>query len=166
MASIDMDKVIPLGDFADADPEEREELRQLAEKARKYLSSYRWCGAIEHVFEGITVAGVVGGFLFEIKPTLPDVDEWLWVIVGDVPPAYLVTDDAPTPAIALSSYIAEMRAWVTAAEIGESVSDLIPVNVAPTRENAVLLRSRLDFLEHRVVPAPQPTDGRGRSRWP
>lgn len=153
MESIDMCKVIPLGDFADADPEEREELQQLAEGARTYLSSHRWCGSVEQGFEGISVAGVVGVFLFQVTPTNPNVDEWLWVVVGDLPPAYLVTDDAPTPIAALSAYISEMRAWVSAAERGESVDDLIPVNVTPTRENAAMLRSRLDFLERRVVPA-------------
>ena len=46
------------------------------------------------------IGGVVAVFLFRIDGP-PEVDPLLWVVVGDLPTAYLVTDDAPSPAIAL-----------------------------------------------------------------
>jgi hypothetical protein len=39
------------------------------------------------------VGGVVSTFLFRIDAE-PNIDEWLWVVVGDLPSCYLVTDRA------------------------------------------------------------------------
>lgn len=152
MPNADMTKVIPLSDFIDADPGEREELLSLASTAKKYLSGFPWCAGILASYEGIVVAGVVGVFLFRIRPSKPEVDEWIWVVVGDLPPAYLVTNDAPTPVSALEAYVGEMRAWAKAASSGEPVDELIPVNVPATKESAAMLQSRLDFLERRLIP--------------
>jgi hypothetical protein len=46
-------------------------------------------------------------------------------------PAYMVTEQTPNPACALKAYIVLMRQWVEAVMKGESVEDLIPVNVEP-----------------------------------
>jgi hypothetical protein len=90
-------------------------------------------------------------FLFKIMPATADADEWLWVIVGDLPSAYIVTDDARNPAAALDAYIGEMERWASAAEGGQSVENLIPVDVPPTPENAKRLRKRLAFLDREVL---------------
>ena len=92
-------------------------------------------------------------FLFRIEPSRPGVDEWLWVIYGDVPPAYLVTDISKTPSQALEAYIAEMSKWVRLAKQGRASKDVIPVNVPATPENAVNLEGRLRFLQKVIVPA-------------
>ncbi len=72
-------------------------------------------------------------------------------VVGDLPPAYITTEDAPNPATALDGYIGAMDDWVKAAKAGQSVADLIPVNVSPTVENAKRLESRLRFLDKEVL---------------
>ncbi len=64
-----------------------------------------------------------------------------------LPPAYLVTDQTPNPACALKAYIVLMRHWVEAVMKGESVEDLIPVNVEPDVTWAVELQGRLNLLE-------------------
>jgi hypothetical protein len=94
-------------------------------------------------------------FFFRIVAAQEGVDECLWVTVGDVPPAYLVTDESRTPAAALQTYIGEMRRWVAAAESGQSVEELIPVNITATREMALALKRRLDFLESQILPSCQ-----------
>lgn len=105
------------------------------------------------MYAEIAVAGVVGVFLCYIEPEAHEnVDEWLWVVVGDVPPAYLVTDDAPTSTGALEAYIVEMQTWVAAVNAGKSVDDLIPVSVPPTKEHAAMLQTRLAFLRSRILP--------------
>ena len=78
----------------------------------------------------------------------------LWVITGDLPPAYLVTDDAPDWQGALAAYAGEMRKWVAAVRDGSSTADLIPVNVTPTAEHAAMLERRLDFIERELIAAP------------
>ena len=152
MAAVDISRLTPVSELAGEDAEETGELQQLAAQATDFLAGFRWCGGVKEQYEGLSVAGVVGIFLVRIIPLTQEADEWLWVIVGDVPPAYLVTDEAPTPAEALSAYIEEMSAWATAAEKGDSLDELIPVNIDPSPEAAKLLRSRLDFLQAKVLP--------------
>jgi hypothetical protein len=72
-------------------------------------------------------------------------------VVGDLPSAYLVTDNAPNPACALDAYICEMGRWVTAVKEGKSVVGLIPVNVAPSVEYAKRLEWRLNFLDREIL---------------
>ena len=116
------------------------------EEARSFLAAFNWCLSIEESYFGFGYAGIVAVFLFRISPVRSSVDEWLWVVVGDVPPAYLVTEGNLTPDLALDSYIYEMNRWVKAAKQGRSTVDLIPVNVPPTRENVEALERRLDAL--------------------
>jgi len=121
-------------------------------RSAHYLQSFPWCSEIWSAYVGIAVPGVVGVFLFEVKPAAGEsVHPWVWVVVGDVPRAYISAEDAPNPAAALDGYIGAMEEWVDAARRGRGVDDLIPVNVTPTRENADRLASRLDLLERDVL---------------
>jgi hypothetical protein len=137
----------------DEEPKEDAPVRSnLLDRASGYLSSFQWCDQILESYFGLGVGGIVAVFLFRIRPTKRDVDEWHWVIVGDLPPAYLVTEQAPNPACALKVYIVLMRQWVQAVMKGESVEDLIPVNVEPDVTWAVELQGRLDLLEAYLLP--------------
>jgi hypothetical protein len=126
-------------------------LRRMATEAQKYMLSFRWCKRIRRGWFGWGVGGVCAVFLFEIVPESRKVDSKLWVIVGDLPPAYLVLDKSPTPMSALKNYVDLMQQWVEAARAGKSVDDCIPVNVAPTKPNATLLKRRLAFLRTRIL---------------
>jgi hypothetical protein len=95
---------------------------------------------------------VFGLFLVELDPGSADVDRYVWVAVGDIPPAYISTECALSPREALEGYLAEMGAWVKAVGNGESVDDLIPVNGAPTIDKATALKSRLSVLESEILP--------------
>lgn len=90
-------------------------------------------------------------FLINIEPSEPGVDDWLWVVVGDIPPAYLVTDNAPDPISALGAYNEVMQDWVDAVNQGQPVENLIPVNAPPTKEYATMLQSRLTFLKEQLL---------------
>ena len=125
--------------------------RALLFKAREFLNAFPWCNAIQTIYVGCIVEGVVGVFLFEIIPSAPEIDKQLWVVVGDLPPAYLVTDQAQDPASALKLYIKEMKAWVIAVKSGSAIDHIIPVNAKASMENAAALDSRLNFLAKKVV---------------
>lgn len=73
-------------------------------------------------------------------------DEWIWILVGDLPPAYITCEESPNPASALDAYIGAMDEWVNAAKNGISTNGLIPANVAPTPENAEALQKSWFFL--------------------
>src|SRR5258708_22011579 len=118
----------------------------MLEEAIDLIRGCEWSGTSRRRWFGMGVGGVVAVFLFELEPIRPDVDDRLWVVAGDLPPAYLVLDNARTAREALSEYVEQMSLWVEAAKSGDSVDDLIPVNVPPTPENADLLERRLDFI--------------------
>jgi hypothetical protein len=121
-------------------------LQEMLDEARGYLQSFSWCKKIRRSWFGWGVGGVCAVFFFEIEPTSKKVDKCLWVIVGDLPPAYLVTDASPTPLAALGNYVDLMQEWVDAVKKGKSVARCIPVNVPATPEYASLLQRRLDFI--------------------
>ncbi len=133
------------------DQDETTQLHELLEEATNYLKAFPWVRGIKAAYLGIGVSRIVGVFLFEIIPSRRDVDDKVWVIVGDLPPAYITAEESPNPAAALDAYIGAMEQWVEAAKAGRTVEDLIPVNVPPTAENAARLESRLRFLDQEIL---------------
>jgi hypothetical protein len=120
--------------------------------ARRYLESHNWVSAIKGEYLGYRLDGVIYVFLFEFVPAKPNVPSWTWVIVGDVPSAYISCHHAKTPYVALDGYIGAMEEWVEAARDGKSVEDIIPVNVPATPAYAEMLGGRLKFLDENVLP--------------
>ena len=138
-------------------------IRGMRTEAERFLRSFSWCAEIVDSYYGqsVSVGGVAAVFLFHIVPAKDDIDEWLWVVVGDLSPAYLVTDDAATPEAALEAYIEEMTQWVEAVRSGNSLEDVIPVDAPADEEHAAMLESRLGFLRRNVLdgvgpPTPNP----------
>jgi len=121
-------------------------------EARQYLEFYNWVLSIKGEYFGYGAEGIVYIFLFEISPGRPDVPQWIWVIVGDVPSAFIPGDESKTPYQALDEYIGAMEEWVEAARQGKSVAKLILVNVVANPTNAEMLAGRLKFLDERILP--------------
>lgn len=145
----------PLSQMIGEDTEETELFKRAADEALAYLRSFKWCKSILETYFCFGVGSVVEVFLFRIDRLTSDgktIDEWLWVVVGDVPSAYLVTDDAVTPGDALQAYCDVMREWVAAVLSKEDLGDVYPVPVDPTEENASHLSTRIDFLVNEVIP--------------
>ena len=104
------------------------------------------------------VVPVSGFYWVERTGVAPDRDKsvWgtdpkVWVVLGDLPPAYLAFDEGDTWQDALRGYVEEMQQWVNAVRAGESLEDVIPVNVSATREHADILATRLQFIRERLV---------------
>src|SRR5215207_1799919 len=150
-AHVDMSKVTPAALMRGEDAEETAGLKELLEEATAYLNRFNWHRGLGEAYLGIGVPKILGVFLFEIVPASEDVDDKVWVIVGDLPPAYITTEDAPNPATALDAYIGAMEEWVEAAREGRSGEGLIPVNDTATTENADGLDSRLRFLDKEIL---------------
>ena len=144
--------VVPTAVMTGEDQEETTRLREMEDQARAFLSSFPWFESIVELYFGDGVGGVCAVFFAQIKPSRPDVDEYLWVVVGDLPSAYMVTDDCRTPKQALEGYIEEMRKWVALARLSQTSPDVIPINVPATPEGAEALESRLDALEQKIIP--------------
>jgi hypothetical protein len=129
------------------------ETAALAAEARAFLAAQRWVHQVLDGRVGIAIPGVLGVFQFDLEAR-PEVPSPLWVVVGDLPSAYLPGDDLPSWEAALDGYVWEMQRWVDAVRAGESVDELIPTGVAPTVEHADVLASRLEFIRQRILAAP------------
>ncbi len=145
-------KLTPISLMVGEDEEDTGLLRENYRAAETYIRSFKWCKDIKDSFFGIGVGGVVAVFLFRID-ALEGVDEWLWVIDGDLPSAYLVMDQAPEPIAALKVYCQLMDVWIDAVRHHSDLNNVFPVWAAPTAENADLLESRIAFLRREVIPA-------------
>lgn len=131
--------------------QEEEGTDSLVQAMNTFLSQFHWAKVKGLPRVGESLPGIVGVFLVELQPSEKDIDQYIWVVVGDVPPAYISSQYAQSPKEALLCYIAEMRAWVEAVRQGKGTDELIPVNGEPTEENAAALSSRLTFLENSVL---------------
>jgi hypothetical protein len=149
----DTSDMIPVSNLTD--PEQI----ALAEEATNFLTAFHWCVNVRESYLAFDCSYIIGVFLFHIEPRLLGVDEFLWVVVGDGPPAFLVCDKAPDWHSALQCYVYEMQRWVDAVRAGGSLQDIIPVNVSPTLEYADMLSTRLRFIQdHFIDDKPFPND--------
>lgn len=149
---VDMASVLPPSKMAGETPEETRLLQKMQSEAEDFLGSHKWCKRIVERYFGYGVGGVLAIFLFRIVPTNPTVDEWLWTVVGDLPPAYLVTEGNPAPSDALEGYVKELQRWAGAVREGRATDELIPVNVPPTSASVEALQKRLDFIRDNILP--------------
>lgn len=135
-----------------SDAEEAGLLNGMCDEAKAFIGRFKWCGAVNQVFCGFGVGRIVAVFLFDIENLASTTDNLLWVIVGDIPPAYLVVaDGAESPRDALIEYVQLMSEWVTAVENEDDVAGLIPVNAGPTKENASALKGRLKYIQDEFI---------------
>jgi hypothetical protein len=132
------------------DPEDTQLLRSMGKDAKKYLAAMPWCRRIREGYFGDGVGGVVAVFLFRIEPT-SNADEWVWVVNGDLPDAYFVTDRSPTASDALETYCELMSDWVDAVRSGGSLRDVFPVDAPATKEAAKSLAGIIEFLRSEIL---------------
>lgn len=137
--------VVPIDRMCGDDDEDTALLQSQFAQAQAYLSSFGWCRRLREAWFGMGVGGVAAVFLVQID-ALGTVDEWLWLVVGDIPSCYLVADQASTPTEALRMYCKLMEEWVSAVRSKHSLDDVFPVDAEPTLENAELLARRLRFI--------------------
>jgi hypothetical protein len=149
--NIDFSALTFIREMRGENPEDTLMLKSMADEAQRYLLSFSWCKQIKTVWFGWGIGGICAVFLFEILPAATNVDSWLWVVLGDLPSAYLVVDECPGPIEALNTYIELMQEWVDAVHEGKPTDGCIPVNAPPTAENADLLERRLTFLKEKLL---------------
>jgi len=175
-SAVDFSQLVPIEQLSGDSSEETELLRELASDSRKYLESFTWSGRVGRGWFGLGVGRVFGVFLFEIEPSRHDIDRLLWVIVGDLPPAYLVVDESPTARAALANYVGLMQEWIDAVRSGSPLDDCIPVNAPANEEYADLLQRRLSFLKEHILsdreaaveiwfPVEKDSDGHPNQDW-
>jgi hypothetical protein len=92
---IDISKMKPLDLIEGEDPLDTKLLKEMAIEARNFIGSHEWCERVEQQYLAFGIGGVVAAFLVQITPRSEDVDTFLWVIVGRLPPDYIAAQDDP-----------------------------------------------------------------------
>lgn len=149
---MDIDKFQPTETMRGDDARETSLLRSMFAHAMAYLQGFDWCQPIVNSYLGFGVGEVIALFLFKFNPPIADGDEWLWVVVGDLPSAYFVTDEARTRKDALEVYCGLMESWSESVLRGTALDGLFPVNVSSSIEHAEMLRNRIRFIRDELIP--------------
>ena len=127
----------------------------MSQDAKQYISSFPWCETILSSYFGGGVGGIFAVFFFHIRPSRSDVAPWIWIVVGDIPSAYLPVTDCESPAEVFRSYLRGMSRWVELARKGQNGTPeqgVPPVNVPATPEWAETLHQKLYGLTLAVKP--------------
>src|SRR5690348_2679775 len=111
--------VVPSDRIIGDDAEDTKLLRNMAMAADEYIRSFAWCHRVVRSFFAGGVGGILAIFLFDIIPSRPKVGQWIWIVTGDIPSAYLPLEDATTPMQVFSTYIEGMMKWVQLARQGK-----------------------------------------------
>ena len=121
---------------------------KLYQEAKSYLEEFDWCSKIKNGWydRGSAVYEKIGVFLFEIEPINKTVDDFIWVIVGDLPSVYL-DKSVTTAQKALEIYCELMEEWAENVKNGKSIEECYPITAEPTIENADLLLTRVSFIK-------------------
>ena len=129
--------------------EYKDEVIKQAEEAKRYLNSFSWCREITSGSLVRSFGYILCIFLFEIEPTKDSgADDKLWVIVGDLPYAYLDIIEYKTPYDALDFYCHLMEEWIDHVKTGKFLEEYYPVNIQPTLEHANMLDTRIQLIKH------------------
>jgi hypothetical protein len=126
-------------------------LLKMADQAREYIQAFRWCPPIDAMYFGDGVGGLVAAFLVVFHEKIQRTDDELWVVVGDLPSAYMVVEPDETPTQALAKYCSLMEDWVIAVRGSCPPDDVFPVPVPATQENATQLYRRISFIRKEIV---------------
>jgi len=139
-------------DIIGDDDADTAKLRELAIAAEGYIQSLSWCPPIKDIYLAYGVGGIVAVFIVEFLQRIQGYDEELWVVVGDVPGAYLVVEPMDDEAQALKRYCELMDQWITAVRNADDLSKVFPVSAEPTVKHADMLRSRIELLRSALIP--------------
>lgn len=145
------DGLIPEDQIKGEDEEETRKLKSMLQRAKAYIGKFTWCPPIARAYMGLGIGGVVGVFLIQLKEKIKGQDEYLWVVEGDLPSAYLVIDNAQDPISALEIYCELMEDWILAVEKGDSLKDVYPVDAPADKKHAAMLRSRIQFIRGKIL---------------
>ena len=142
MTDIDIEKLTEIDEY--------KAILKLSDKAKEFLEDQSWCVKTIRTWYDIGIYDKVGVFLFQIEPLNETVDEFIWVIIGDLPTVYL-DQSVLTGQEALRTYCELMTDWSENILNGKSIADCYPVAASATVENAKLLKSRIEFIKRELL---------------
>ncbi|WP_152620366.1 hypothetical protein [Pedobacter lusitanus] len=128
------------------------EVISMQARADQYIKGFPWCAAVKTSSLYFNLGEKLCVFLYEIDNSASKEDNFLWVIVGDLPSMYLDTYGPKTTMHVLADYADLAKDWITKVESGLSVAGCYPFNAEPTVEIAEMLKKRVVLIENSVIP--------------
>lgn len=128
------------------------EVIKMNDQASVYIEGFRWCKEVRDSVLYLNLGSTLCIFLFEIENSASSEDNFLWIMVGDIPAMYLDVYGSKTTIEVLRRYNALAKDWISNVERGLSVDDCYPFNAEPTMEMADMLKKRVDFIEKTIIP--------------
>ena len=151
--NMDTSSLVPLGQIQGEDASETSQLESMFREAAEYIESHHWARPVAEAYMGIGIGGVLAVWLLRFAEKVgDDADEYLWVINGDLPSAYLVIDQARDPVSALEVYCDLMVDWAQAVMEGKDPGEVFPVDAPTDGEHANMLLDRVRFIRERIIP--------------
>ncbi|HUO23107.1 MAG TPA: hypothetical protein VMU59_11380 [Caulobacteraceae bacterium] len=142
--------------YPDITSENGEETRLLkadAKEALAFVRGFKWAPPVKRLYLAWGVGGIVVLFLVIFERKIAGApDDRLWIVVGDLPPAYFVTESVSNPAEAIDAYCGLMEDWIWAVRNGGDVSECYPVGVPPDEEHAAMIDSRISSIRAHLLP--------------
>jgi len=127
------------------------ELTEMHEEAKAYLMGFAWCHKIIQSYIYLNLGSTLCIFVFKIDNIASDDDDFLWVIVGDIPSMYLDIHGPRTTKQVLEDYIRLAEDWVGHVKLGKSIKNCYPFTTEPTLEMAGLLEKRTFFMKNTLI---------------
>ena len=131
--------------------DEKEEVLKLSAEATAYLNSFKWCRKINKGYLCNAWGYRLCVFYFEIE-SVDQAINGMWIIVGDLPPAYVDRQYAVSPSQALGRYVTLMEDWIEHVKKGKSVEECFPVHVEPIEKYADMLIQRTEKIKDYFIP--------------
>jgi hypothetical protein len=139
--------------FSGDNAEEARIINEMAKEASAYVRSHKWAPEIATMYLVWAIGNVIALFLVRFANNIKkSPDNELWVVVGDLPSAYFVTDDTTSAHDALNVYCNLMEDWVDAVKGGKPLNEVFPVQAKSTIDHADALVGRLHFIRRELLP--------------
>jgi hypothetical protein len=131
----------------------------LVNEGYQFLTRHSWCLSVRHSYLCELWEGILAILYFEIEPASTDIDDSVWIIAGDISPAYIDVAICQTVRDALEAYIDVLQDWIDAVLKEESVSEMMPLyvrysmnRIPATPEYANLLQYRVKYIRDKLLP--------------
>ncbi len=111
-SSVDTSDMTPISALGSADFEYIDEVIELSTRATTYLGAMPWCEEIINGWLCEAWGHIIGVFYFHFRPSRPGIPHFVWIIVGDLPPAYLAVETGSSAVQIVEGYVCEMQEWV------------------------------------------------------
>ena len=150
---IDISRFAAISEIDCGDEEETALLKRQAAEADHFIRSFKWCPPVEGIYLAFGIPKIFALFLVRFeRPVAGHQDQELWIVVGDLPTAYFVIDDAFVPSEAAEAYCELMEGWAKAVLAKGDLSKVYPVAAAPTDQHAEMLLGRIEFIRENMIP--------------